>query len=453
MTEYSFRPLWYTILVFILLCFISYAVNAQAPAVQKLSIKDAVSLAVQNNRDVKTASLDIEKAQQQINIAKSLLLPTVGVNAQAGHYFLKPVFFGLGGSPGGDKIGYGRFGGEDQASATLNVVQPLYDASARPAQTFAKLQQEESRLNVTYKKTDIAATVKQTYLLILVLNQRIKLQQESINRNLKALQDAKSLLAQGRALRVDTLRAYTSVKNLEPEILKLTNAIDVNTLQLKVLLGLDAATPVELSDSLAIPIDYAIPTEEEVYNEAKDKRADYKTALLQQQLNDQQIKLAGAGTKPYLSLVGQYLIQTQSTNFNYVKAYYPSTPFIGAQLSIPIFSGNANTAKIKRAQIARQQSVIQSDNAGEQLRVQAKQVVADLHETIARLQTRVTVKEAAQVSYDITQYRYAKGVASRLELTDAELALTTAQNNYLEAVYDYLTVRITLDKTIGLENE
>lgn len=450
MTEYSFKPLVYTILVFILLCFVSYAVNAQEA--QKLTIKDAVSIAVEHNRDIKTSRLDIDKAQEQIRIAKSLLLPSIGVNAQAGHYFLKPVFFGLG-SSSGDKIGYSRYGGNDQASATLSIVQPLYDPSARSSQALSKLQQEESRLNVAYKETDIASTVKQTYILILVLNERIRLQQESINRNQKALQDAKSLLAQGRALRVDTLRAYTTVKNLEPDLLKLSNAVDVNTLQLKVLLGLDATTAVELSDSLAVPVNGIIPTEEEIFNEAKEKRPDFKAVLLQQSLNDQQIKLAGAGTKPYVSLVGQYLIQTQSTQFNYFKAFYPSTPFIGAQINVPIFNGFSNTAKVKRAQIAKQQSVIQADNAGEQLRMQSKQVVADLHETLARLQTRATVKQSAQLSYDITQYRYAKGVASRLELTDAELALTTAQSNYLEAVYDYLTVKITLDKTIGIVND
>ena len=65
------------------------------------------------------------------------------------------------------------------------------------------------------------------------------------------------------------------------------------------------------------------------------------------------------------------------------------------------------------------------------------------------MQTRATVKETAQLSYDITQYRYAKGVASRLELTDAELALTAAQSNYLEAVYDYLSAGIALERTSG----
>lgn len=89
MTEYSFKPFWYTILVFLLMCALSYAVNAQAPA-QKLSVKDAVSLDVQHNRDVKAASLYIDKAQEHVRIAKSLLLPTVSTNAQAGNYFLSP---------------------------------------------------------------------------------------------------------------------------------------------------------------------------------------------------------------------------------------------------------------------------------------------------------------------------------------------------------------------------
>jgi outer membrane protein TolC len=53
------------------------------------------------------------------------------------------------------------------------------------------------------------------------------------------------------------------------------------------------------------------------------------------------------------------------------------------------------------------------------------------------------------LSYNITQYRYKKGVASRLELTDAEFALSTAQSNYLEAVYDHLSARIVLEQVSG----
>jgi outer membrane protein TolC len=442
------KALVYTLVVFALICAASYIAFGQSP--KQLLLKEALTLTLANNRSIKVTSLDVEKSQQEIIVARSKSRPVVGINGQVGHYFREPAFFGFGNtSNNGDKIPYGRFGGRDQATAALYLTQPLYDASIRPGLEYANLQQRTSSLLASDKKTNIAAAVKQTYIFILVLNERIKLQKESLLRNEKALKDAKSLLAQGRALRVDTLRAYTSVKNLEPDLLKLSYAIEVGKQQLKTLTGIDSLQDIELSDSLILPSSSNTLLEEEVYNEAKLYRADLKALDLQQQLADQQIKLAGAPMKPTVSLNAQYLVQTQVNNFNYLKSYYPSTPFVGAQVTVPIFNGQRNKAKVKQAKIEKDQSVIRSANAYEELKSEVKKVVADVQETTARIQTRANVKETAKLSYDITQYRYAKGVASRLELTDAELALTTAQSNYLEAVYDYLSAYIELDRTIG----
>jgi len=94
--------------------------------------------------------------------------------------------------------------------------------------------------------------------------------------------------------------------------------------------------------------------------------------------------------------------------------------------------------------------VIRSEQAYANLRTAVKQAVSIVRETAARIQTRINVKETAKLSYEITQYRYAKAVASRLELTDAELAYTEAQSNYLEAVYDYLSAKIEMDRTMGV---
>ncbi|HKZ65914.1 MAG TPA: TolC family protein [Chitinophagaceae bacterium] len=437
----------YTIVVFTLICLASYIAFGQP---RQLSLQEALALTLANNRSIKVASLDVDKAQQEIVVAKSKTLPSIGISGQIDHYFRAPAFFGFGTNGNNeDKIPYGRFGGKDQATASLSFSQPLYDASIKPGLQYANLLQRTTSLSATDKKTNIAAAVKQTYIFILVLQERIKLQKESLIRNEKALKDAKSLLAQGRALRVDTLRAYTSVKNLEPDLFKLTYAIEVSKQQLKTLAGIDSLQDIELSDSLELPTSSSVLSEEEVYNEAKLNRADLKALDLQQQLADQQIKLAGAPMKPAVSLNAQYLLQTQVNNFNYLKSFYPSTPFVGAQVTVPIFSGHRNKAKVKQAKIKKDQSVIRSANAYEELKAEVKQVVADVHETTARIQTSANVKETAKLSYDITQYRYEKGVASRLELTDAELALTTAQSNYLEAVYDYLSSHIALERTMG----
>jgi outer membrane protein TolC len=442
------KALVYTLVVFGLICLASYIAFGQSS--RQISLKEALTLTLANNRSIKVTSLDVEKSQQEIIVAKSKARPVVGISARVDHYFREPAFFGFGNTANnGDKIPYGRFGGRDQATAALFLTQPLYDASIRPGLQYANLLQRTSSLLATDKKTNVAAAVKQTYIFILVLNERIKLQKESLLRNEKALKDAKSLLAQGRALRVDTLRAYTSVKNLEPDLLKLSYAVEVGKQQLKTLTGIDSLQDIELSDSLTLPSSSNALSEEEVYNEAKLYRADLKALDLQQQLADQQIKLAAAPMKPSVSLNAQYLLQTQVNNFNYLKSYYPSTPFVGAQVTVPIFSGQRNKAKVKQAKIEKDQSVIRSTNAYEELKSEVKKVVADVQETTARIQTSANVQQTAKLSYDITQYRYAKGVASRLELTDAELALTTAQSNYLEAVYDYLSAYIELDRTIG----
>ncbi|MEO5592060.1 MAG: TolC family protein [Chitinophagaceae bacterium] len=441
----------YTFTVFALICLFSYMAAGQT---RKLSLQEALTLTLANNREIKINSLNIDRSEQQVVIAKSQQKPVVGVNGQLSHYFQSPVFFGFGNNtPGNDKIPYGRFGGKDQVAATLFVTQPVYNAGIQPGIQYAKLQERQSRLLVTGKQTDIAAILKQTYIQLLVLRERIKLQNESLARNEKALKDAKSLLAQGRALRVDTLRAFTSVKNLEPGILKLSYAIGVGKQQLKTLMGVDSLQEIELSDSLLLPAANSIPTEEEVYNEAKLHRADLKALDMEQQMSEQQIKLATATMKPVVSLNAQYLLQTQTNQFNYFNAYYPSTPFVGAQVTVPIFNGNGNKARVRQAKIEKDQSVVRATNAYEQLKAEVKQVVADVSETAARIQTSANVKETALLSYDITQYRYAKGVASRLELTDAELALTTAQSNYLEAVYDYLSARIALERSMGMTGQ
>jgi outer membrane protein TolC len=437
----------YTITVFGLITLFSYLASAQP---RPLSMKEALTLTLLNNRDIKISSLDIDRAEQQTLVAKSAGLPSAAISAQVSHYFYEAPFFGFSttGSTA-DKIPYARFGGKDQASAVAWITEPVYNASTKPGIIKAQLQERQSRLGVINIETDITALVKQTYIQILVLQERIVLQNESLDRNKKALEDAKSLLAQGRALRVDTLRAYTSVKNLEPDLLKLSNAIEVGKQQLRTLTGMDSLQEFELTDSLVLPQVVELQTEEEIYNDARLHRADLLSLDMQQQEADQQIKIAAAGMKPTVSLMAQYLIQTQTNQLQYFNAYYPSSPYVGAQVIVPVFSGNSNKAKVKQATIEKDQSVIRTQQAYEELRTAVKQALGNVRESAARIQTSINVKKTAKLSYEITQYRYAKAVASRLELTDAELAYTQAQSNYLESVYDYLSAIIKMERIKG----
>jgi outer membrane protein TolC len=416
---------------------------------QKISLQDAVTLANQHNAEIKAGAVGVLNSKQQKTIARSLYLPSVVVAGQANHYFQRNPFFGFGTENLSEKIPYGRFGGEDQLSATITAVQPVFNPQAIPSIQNSRLKERESEVRLQGTQVATLSLVKKTYLQILVLKERLKLQEESIRRNQRALQDARSLFLQGKALRVDTLRAYTSVKNQEPELLKLRYAVETGELELKTLIGLDSKLDIQLTDSLFIPDPGSIPDEESLYREAKNNSPEFQLVALREQIHEQQISVAAASRLPVLSAIAQYQLQSQTNNFEYGKAYYPSSSFVGLQLSVPLFNGFSTEAKVKQARLAKEEPNILATQSYDQLKARVHTLVADSHESLERLKTTAGVKETAEISYNIIQYRYKNGISSRLELADAEFELNTAQSNYLEAVYDYFSSRIELLKIAG----
>jgi outer membrane protein TolC len=417
-----------------------------------LSLQDAVQLSLENNPELKASGLDISKAQQQTIIARSGLLPTVTATAFANHYFQRPVFFGFGEASTDGKISFGRFGGEDQGGAALTAIQPIFNPGSFSMLRHARLGEKASSVALNEKQISIIAQIKQTYLQILVLNESINLQHQSLQRNRRALQDSRSLLLQGKVLRVDTLRAHTAMKSLEPELVRSTYARETAKLKLKALIGVDSLETIDLTDSLTVPISI-LPAENDVYDAARKSNPDYVSLSIQGEVSEQQARHAAAGRLPVISLVGQYQVQTQANDLEYGKGPYPPTSFVGLQIAIPLFNGFATTARIKQAQYNREQSVLRLKDATERLRADVHAVVANTKESLERIYIAKSVSETAKLSFDIVQYRYSKGVSSRLELTDAELALTQAQSNYLQAVYDHLSARIALFSLMGKLDE
>lgn len=419
-------------------------------AQHNLSLQDALKLALANNADVRSRTLDVQKAGQERVISRSLFLPSVYAGAHANHYFQLPAFFGFGENEEGGKIPYGRFGGEDQFAASVSVVQPLYNPLANPSWQYAKLKEQQSTIGARAQEIAVLSDIKDTYLRILVLQERVRLTQESINRNQKALRDSRLLFFQGKGLRVDTLRAYTSVKNLEPDLVRLAYAIETGKLELRALIGVDSLGDFRLTDSLAIPIPDTLPSEDVLYEQVVSNNPGFQMLTLQTQIEKENVRVASAHRRPSVSALAQYQVQTQTDGLEYGNAHYPSSSFVGLQVTVPLFTGLSAQARVKHAELSKQQSELALYHTRENLRARVHEAIANSREALLRLENTAVVQETAQLSYNIIQYRYKSGISPRLELTDAELALATAQSNYLEAVYDYLSARIQLRKLAGV---
>lgn len=431
--------------------FVALIIGGPASAQQDLSISDALNLALTSNPELRVSELAVRKAAQDKVIAQSLFLPNVQAGGWVHHYFKRPAFFGFGSTElETEKIPYGRFGGNDQLGFAITAVQPLYTPLGFASLDMSRITEQHESTTLKAKRVEILSKVKETYLGILVMEERIRLKRESINRNKRVLQDSRLLFLKGKALRVDTLRAFTAVKNLEPDLVKLTYAVETKRLDLKTMMGMESEGDLRLTDSLTIPVPESIPAEAEVYEDVIRNNPEFKVLNLQSQLARQQIRLVSAYRLPTLSLIGQYQVQTQTNQLDFGQAHYPSSSYVGLQLSIPLFAGLSNTARAKQSALGKEQADVKVLNEQKRLRALVHEAIANYRESLLRLQNTAIVKETAALSYDIIQYRYKNGISPRLDLTDAELALSEAQSNYLEALYDYLSSRIALRSLRGI---
>jgi outer membrane protein TolC len=116
---------------------------------------------------------------------------------------------------------------------------------------------------------------------------------------------------------------------------------------------------------------------------------------------------------------------------------------------VPIFTGFGRFARVEQAKA----TIAQTEARLARAEREAIEQVQTLHESVTEARLRANSQRAAVVQaqrgYDIATAEYRAGIGSQLQVTDADLALRTAEFNYAQAVYDYLTARSLLDLALG----
>jgi outer membrane protein TolC len=278
--------------IFLILLVLLFAVLGKSKAqVRPLTIENAVNLALEKNRDLQVSQLETRKAAEKVREARGHALPTIGASAQYQYFFNKQVSF-LPGSfvgLGEDQLAAIRVGGENAVVGGVNLSQPLLQGSVRAGIRAARAAQQVTGAELAGVRATVITEVKKAYLDVLITQERLHLQQQSIARNEQALKDARSLLAQGRASRVDTLRAFVTLENLRPEVIRLTNGVEIAKTVLKRVIGLDEAENIALRDSLRYDPAMPVRVGEGAFAEALAARPEVQRLVLTQTLNDQLI--------------------------------------------------------------------------------------------------------------------------------------------------------------------
>lgn len=421
-----------------------------------LTLTDALELAKQGNKELQVQVLEEMYSQEITKETKSSLLPSISASAAYSYYVNRQVIF-LPGSFAGtnNPVQDIAVGGRHNYNAFVSLYQPLYAPKTYQLTKASIINEQIENEETSDIKSQVALQVSIRYLDILMMNRQLELLEQSLQRNIKALQDSRSLFAEGRSLQSDTLRSFIAVANLKSSVSYLKNSIDVSGIDLKRLIGLDEPAEIELNDQLEFSVNYSeseFHQIDEALQIAEKNRTDLNVQKLIIELQQKNIKIAQANLLPSLSLVGQYQLQAQADDLRLDQYTWPSTFFLGLQLTIPVYNGNRTKHQISQEKIKMQQEEIQLIDLKNGIKSELSIILSKWKEAVNQLEIQEITVKTTELNYQMMETRFKNGLGSRLELTDAELALTQAKINSLNATYNLRKLHIELQHALGLLN-
>ena len=114
-----------------------------------------------------------------------------------------------------------------------------------------------------------------------------------------------------------------------------------------------------------------------------------------------------------------------------------------------LFNGGANRAAYQEAKAQQLNAEQREKQIYKDIQVQVEEAYLNLTSSKDRLAASETSLAASQKNYDVQKERYNQGLAITLDLLNAELQLTTAQTNEVQARYDYYTAISQMEYAVG----
>ncbi len=433
----------------LLLTSLSGSIQAQT----NISLVEALGIAKENNKSLQIQKFSEEVSTQRTLESRGAMLPTLDVRGNYSYYLDRQVIFMPGAFAGNasEPVVDVAVGGKNAFNTMATLHQPIISEVARNQIKSSKINERVQTQTTKELEAQLVLEVSVRYYMVLLIDENIRLNRQSLERNVRSLQDSRSLFKQGKALKVDTLSNFIAVENIKTSTSYLESQHDVALLNLKQLIGLPEDQLIKLSDSLQHDTSARyFSAVGNLYEGMLENRPDIQRQKMITELNRSLVKQTQAQRLPVLSVVGAYQLQAQTDNLKFSSYNWPRTSYLGLQASIPVFSGNRINSQIRQASIHMKQSETQLTDATEKAKVEIVSIQNKLMEAMRRLDSQERTVDAALQNFQIIHNRYGNGLSSRLELSDAEIALSEAKLNYTRAVYDIKITKLELDKALGI---
>jgi OMF family outer membrane factor len=274
-----------------------------------------------------------------------------------------------------------------------------------------------------------------------ILKNRLDFLRKNLINSQRLHQNIQLLYDQKLAMRTDLDKVILQIQQLEMQVFQ------VESQYTTILKGMKFAMGLPLDTELEIPT--AIAEIEESGWESKST-LDYQIQESRLKIASHELRTLKNSRIPSLSLYGNF----GTTGFGYTgdpEAFldFYRVSFVGAQVSFPLFNGTVTQKKIRQKELELTTSQIQKDLVSDQTMLQTQTALAQQSVSARQLETSKSQIELAESVYVRTLLQQKEKMASLTEVLLADNALRDSQQQYLNAMVDYLKATLELKKSSG----
>ncbi len=413
------------------------------PQTLSLSVDQAVDYALDNNRSIAAARYDLLASEKGEWEALAAGLPSIDASASLSYNLaIMTRIIDFGGTPTPFK-----FGTNYDASVGASLSTVVFNAPWLVGVQTAKMASTLARQGLTQTTLDTKENVKTVYYLILTLKETMKVIEGNLENLNAILVSTKAMYSVGMAEATDVDQMQSTVTMLENSKSSMLRSLEVNHNMLRFLLGVPAATELILTDNLdeitsKIDVDALLADDFRIEDNISFQLIESQLAL-----SELALKSAKASTLP--SLAGSIYYNRTGMGDELMHMQYFPYSAVALQLQIPIFSSGLRSAKINKAKINLEKSMNTKSMVSEQLLMQERQLRYNLINANEQFRSQKANIEIAGRVLESFRNKYDQGMASSLDLTQANNNYLTAQNNYISALMNLLQTKVEFDKLMN----
>ena len=404
---------------FIAVVFLAVGVTTNAQSKKMLTLDEAVSLGIQNSKNLKIDQAKIEQATANYLEAKNNRLPSLKVsgsalalgNANVDLKILKPAENGGEAAPKANSAFYGN------VSASL----PLFAGGRiKYGIQSAEFLVEASKLSTENDKLAIAYNVSQAYNNLFKAIQQIKVLEDNLAASQKRDEAFQRLETNGIIARNDKLKANLQTSDIELMLLDANNNFNIANINMDLLLGLPDETEIEIDPHYLSELTENQPVAYYL-NQAISQRKDIQALDYQRRAAEISTKAAKAENLPTIALTGGYVAAEIPKILTVTNAAN-----IGVGIQYNIDNLWKKNSSLLRSTATEEQLSATNELLNDQIKLEVNRDY--LNSEFSKKKITVYEKVAAQANenYRVTKNKFDNGLATITELLDADTAQISA---------------------------